>query len=771
MLDIDDKLSFLIDGIRIPATAHHEVVIGLLQNSPASTPTTKAERYLRALEQNNTPALSKTYAAVISHIFHSRSRSGIRSRAWNLYGHMRLVAHPTPSVEVFDAMIYGCSLDDRASPERALDLFTEMTELGIKPSYNTYLGLIRSCARDKDKASPFYHEALRLLKELLERGFQPEKDIFNCILEGARSRGDIGRAKWILANMLQISSRLPLLDPKENPLAPDYKIFNSLFLTAATYRPPNPRKKDIKLEEVQQGAAARSKEDGENLNAGREETKEDTSDAISGSASTGTSAEQAESAVEASSSTVEYFSASPPEDIAAQSAHDIYVQSETGLPNEDAYPPPQHPLYRPDIPLSPHQLLDDFKQIMGTLLEVHNYPTDILEAQPTSESSVQSDFKSGTNLTNTQDRHTTHYSEGLDEGTKEVLRNIPLNNIILNAYMTLLNAHGRSSLALTFFKKAFYELRIKHTHQSWEIIFESLDSSSRQRTKEERTHARASKASQTRELFALWEEWLKNVLINEERYQARSSGAGSSSNATSSSAPSATRTWFARHVETIYAHAIGVHARAEQVNEGMKILEEFRERFPPHKIVEAAEKQEITSGPGYLVQLSSFLYPETMDSYTMISSGERNLSERARNMTGGKKVRTSLPKSQLNNYNLFGLPPLLSYQMVYSLFHRLREEEDNRNYLVLKYLNEYRNALKKALIIRETLEKQSKIGKRKEVDIARKEIIGAPGRSAKSVKDGQPSISEVLSEPEKKERAANLLGLSSNPSKAEAAEL
>lgn len=686
---------------------------------------------------------------------------------------MRLVAHPTPTVEVFDAMIYGCSLDDRASPERALDLFTEMTESGIKPSYNTYLGLIRSCARDKDKESPFYHEALRLLKELLERGFQPEKDIFNCILEGARSRGDIGRAKWIVANMLQISSRLPLLDPKENPLAPDYKTFNSLFLTAATYRPPNPRKKDIKLEEIQGGTAARSEEDGVNVNAEHEQTKEDTSDAISSQASTSTSAEQAESDIEASSSTMEHSPSASPEDTAAQSAHDIYMQSETGLPNEDAYPPPQHPLYRPDIPLSPHQLLDDFKQIMGTLLEVHNYPTDILEVQPTSDSSIQADSNTaGTNLMNTQDRHTTHYSKGLDEGTIEVLRNIPLNNIILNAYMTLLNAHGRSSLALTFFKKAFYELRVKYTHQSWEIIFESLDSSSRQRTKEERTHARALKASQTRELFALWEEWLKNVLINEERYQARSNSESASSSS-SSSAPSATRTWFARHVEAIYAHAIGVHARAEQVDEGMKILEEFRERFPPHKIVEAAEKQEITSGPGYLVQLSSFLYPETMDSYTM-NAGDSNLSERARNMTGGKRIRTSLPKSQINNYNLFGLPPLLSYQMVYSLFHRLREEEDNRNYLVLKYLNEYRNALKKALMIRETLEKQSKIGKGKEVDIARKEIIGggAPGRSAKLVKDGrQPSsISEVLSEPEKKERVEDLLRLSSTLSKAKAAE-
>lgn len=364
---------------------------------------------------------------------------------------MRLVAHPTPSVEVFDAMIFGCSLDDRASPERALDLFTEMTtELNIKPSYQTYLGLIRSCARDKDKESPFYHEALRLLKELLERGFQPEKDIFNCILEGARSRGDIGRAKWIVANMLQIASRYP--NPRENPLAPDDKTLNSLFLTAATYRPPNPRKTEIRLAEEAEGEEDISPT---HLRAEKENDADLEATKVNEMDSAGAPEAQAKPDVDASSPTIDYTTQEAKDE---QSPHDIYMQSETGLPNEDAYPAPQHPLYRPDIPLSPHQLLEDFKRIMGTLLEVHNRPTDILDVQLTSpsttSSSVQADSEAGSrNIKKAQERYTTYYSEGLDEGTKEVLHNIPLNNLLLNAYMTLLISHGRSLLAFNFFKK------------------------------------------------------------------------------------------------------------------------------------------------------------------------------------------------------------------------------------------------------------------------------------------------------------------------------
>ncbi|KAK9897302.1 hypothetical protein P389DRAFT_209814 [Cystobasidium minutum MCA 4210] len=726
--------------VRIPPSAHHEVVVGLLENSPASTPTTRAERYLRALEQSHTPALSKTYAAVISHIFHSRSRSGIRSRAWNLYGHMRLVAHPIPSVEVFDAMIYGCSLDDRASPERALDLFTEMTELGVKPSYNTYLGLIRSCARDQDKNSPFYFEALRLLKELLERGFQPERDIFNCILEGARSRGDIGRAKWIVANMLQIASRYP--DPRENPLAPDSRTINSLFLTAATYRPPNPRKKDIRLSEtdvdtpqqddVSPGA---NKHENDKLHREEYETQESTTterDVRAGQATGQTSSSPDQTA----------------QDAPRQTPHDIYMASETGFESEQDFPPVLHPLYRPDIPHSPHQLLDDFKQIMGTLLEVHDKPTDILEAITTTTSSTtQADLEAGTNIQSRQ--HRTQYSGGLDEGTKEALRNVPINNVLLNAYMTLLNAHGRSSLALQFFKRAFPELRVRYTHQSWEIIFEALDSSSRQRTKEERVKARNSKASHSREVFELWEGWLKDVLINEERGRNARHGNNGRND---------TKTWFARHVETVYAHMMGVHARAEQVDEGVRILHEFKARFPPSAIVDAASKQEITSGPGYLVQLSSFLYPETMD-YS-INNG-RNTAEKAKDLMGGTRIRKALPKSEINNYNLFGLPPILSYQMVYSLFHRLKEEEDKRSEEVLSILREYKRALKKALEIREELEIKSKLGRGNEVDTARKEIIGLPhgkrGETNTLARSSTPSISEVLSEPERTQLASEAL--------------
>lgn len=729
----DLSASLMSDDIALPLTAHHEVVVGILRNTPPSVPTTKAERYLRALEVHNQPALSKTYAAVIKHIFELRRQTGIRARAWNLYGHMRLVAHPTPSVEVFDAMIYGCSLDDRVSPERALDLFAEMIELGVKPSYNTYLGLIRTCARDKNKESPFYYEALRLLKELLERGFKPERDIFNCILEGSRFRGDLTRAKWIISNMLQLASNSS--NPRNTPMTPDINVMQNLFLTAATYRPPNISKAAMKLLET----------DGEH----QEVEQQDETSGSSAQASPSSAAAAAEEEPFQAPSDLQEAEATTSSEYtfekrSGQQQDVLYGAIEDG--QELAYPPPQHPLYRPDIPQTTHQLLDDFKQIMGTLLEVHGLPTDVLETQPQHPTKTASNTDAGLDVSRYADRSAPRYSSGLDEGTQEALRNVPVNTVMCNAYLTLLTAHGRSNMALAFFKTGFPALHVRPSHQTWEIIYETLDSSSRQRDQSVRIQIRNEKASIARELFQEWEEWLMSLLRTKEETPA----------------------WFARHIETIYAHAMSIHARAQQVDEGLKILEEFHKRFPPKKIVEAIKKEGTeettikTKGPAYLVQLSSFLYPETMDTSFNVASS----AQLANQYTGGGKgkiktiLRNPLPKSEINTFNLWGLPPILSYQMIYPLFHRLREEEDDRINRVWKILARYRTALLDALKFKEDMERMGKSAKMERN--ARKGIIEQPSKHRVVQKSTLPRMSETLAMPETK-RTVTGVGESEEP--------
>jgi hypothetical protein len=184
--------------------------VSLLRTSPV-TPTTivQAERYLRSLEGASTPALPETYGLVLLTILqHRHLLPNPRERAWGLYGHVRLVAHPAASRDIFDAMIYACSLEGAIAPERALDLFVEMLSLGHAPGYATYHALIRTCARARDDT--FYAEALRLLRELLDRGFRPEKDIWDALLQGAKPRGDLARAKWIVGTMLRLSREEPL---------------------------------------------------------------------------------------------------------------------------------------------------------------------------------------------------------------------------------------------------------------------------------------------------------------------------------------------------------------------------------------------------------------------------------------------------------------------------------------------------------------------------------------------------------------------------------
>jgi pentatricopeptide repeat protein len=609
---------------------------------------------------------------------------------------MRLVAHPTPSTEVYDAMIYGCSLDDRVSPERALDLFNEMLEAGITPSYNTYLGLIRSCARDKTKGdSPFYFESLRLLKELLERGFQPERDIFNCILEGARSRGDLARAKWIVANMVQIASRQ--LNPSESPLSPDGKIIQNLFLTAATFKIHDGASNMIKKNLLQ---------DADTIPESVKVPDEDKQGIF-------LEADEAEEVKEDSPYVIE----------------DRGPASEAGNRGDaHSHIPALHPLFRLQVPTSNEQLLEDCKVILGSILEVHGLPSGILESKMsgTEESGVLGNHDSRQTMTTTSSEP--DYCDGLDDNVKAALLNVPIGNAVLNAYLTLLSSHDTSHSVYNFFRQGFSSLGVKYSYQSWEIMFGTLDAS----TKQKDQAVREWKCVVSDELFSEWQGWIEYILRNAKRPPA----------------------WMYRHIETVYARHMGVHARARQMDQAMDIIRDFVARFPPEHITPAVKSLSSmnSAGPDYLVKLSSALYPETMDTSF---GGEHSAEYSSSNKKNIAIPRKSMPKSGLNSFNYFGIPPMLNYQMVYSTFHRFREEEDSRAVEILRLLHEYRMALDEAREIRKEMEIVSyKRGERS----ARREIIGLPGD--KRMRFTVPKVSEALQEPtqeQEQERRADSL--------------
>jgi hypothetical protein len=101
-----------------------------------------------------------------------------------------------------------------SEPERALDLWTEMTvDREIQPSAGAYTAIILACARSGSKT--YIHEAFRLAKEMLDShrdasgtsAFKPDGKTFVALLEGAKRTGDLARTRWILAEMVRGHNR------------------------------------------------------------------------------------------------------------------------------------------------------------------------------------------------------------------------------------------------------------------------------------------------------------------------------------------------------------------------------------------------------------------------------------------------------------------------------------------------------------------------------------------------------------------------------------
>ena len=161
----------------------------------------------------------RTYTSLIS-ILTSVPSSLAKAQAWDLFSHMRYVAHPTPDAVLYSLMILACARTPPSGgtgdsePQRALDLFTEMTvDNVIPPTRDTYTAVILACARSGE--TKFVNEAFRLAKEMLDGhrdalgrpAFAPNNALFGALLQGAKRIKDLPRARWILAEMVQVIIR------------------------------------------------------------------------------------------------------------------------------------------------------------------------------------------------------------------------------------------------------------------------------------------------------------------------------------------------------------------------------------------------------------------------------------------------------------------------------------------------------------------------------------------------------------------------------------
>jgi len=197
----------------------HQHIKSYINSTPPDTIPLSALSLLHKYENMNLAPPIKTYTSLIS-ILTSVPSSLAIAQAWDLFSHMRYVAHPTPDAVLYGLMILACARTPPSGgtgdsePQRALDLFTEMTvDNGIPPTRDTYTAIILACARSGE--TKFVNEAFRLAKEMLDGhrdalgcpAFTPNNALFGALLQGAKRIRDLPRTRWILAEMVQVIIR------------------------------------------------------------------------------------------------------------------------------------------------------------------------------------------------------------------------------------------------------------------------------------------------------------------------------------------------------------------------------------------------------------------------------------------------------------------------------------------------------------------------------------------------------------------------------------
>ncbi|KAI0791018.1 hypothetical protein C8Q75DRAFT_876745 [Abortiporus biennis] len=235
---------------------HLHVKAHLLATLPDKPIPEDALSLLHDYEEKGLAPPQKTYAMLMAHLFHTKS-SLAHAHAWDMFSHMRYVAHPVPDAMLYTLMIQACakpSFTQGIEPERALDLFTEMTsEHGIQPTFEAYCAAILACCKSGRKE--YINEGFRLAKQMLDshrdaRGrskWEFEKldnRFFKSLLEGSKRIGDLARTRWILAEIINLVNNKQ--EGRSTPSAyPDDSIMGHVFHTYSTYHPPFKRSRTV----------------------------------------------------------------------------------------------------------------------------------------------------------------------------------------------------------------------------------------------------------------------------------------------------------------------------------------------------------------------------------------------------------------------------------------------------------------------------------------------------------------------------------------------
>ena len=246
---------FFIVASSAPPTEHQRdlhvkahIINASLSTDPTSSSTsqrfpTSALAVLHQYEASGDFAPIKSYTRVISALFNVQTRpssdprlgrAAAQAQAWDLFAHMRYIAHPVPDAHLYALMIRACGSFSRPEPERALDLWMEMLENGVKPTKGAYEAVIRVCGR----AGPeWLGEGMRLAREMSDQYSitgMSGRGLWCALLEGCKRAGDLEKARWILAEAVRGSGD----SARSEELMMDAELMTHMFHTYASYKTP-----------------------------------------------------------------------------------------------------------------------------------------------------------------------------------------------------------------------------------------------------------------------------------------------------------------------------------------------------------------------------------------------------------------------------------------------------------------------------------------------------------------------------------------------------
>jgi hypothetical protein len=231
-------------GFPVSGDSHGYLVLAHLSRSDLHS----AVATLHDIEDKDLYPSQSIYRSLLAPLVNSPV-SHQRATGWDLFAHMRLVAHGLPSKELYETMIAACGHKDHPEPERGLDLFKEMTsDNQLQPDVSSYNAAIYAACTNSVRNNAFYLEGFRLMRQMLDfyhlaapgseqrALYTPNRETFDSLLEGAKRAGDIARARWILTEMIRFSNHAGLENDGE-AIAPTSHTMANVFQTYSSAQP------------------------------------------------------------------------------------------------------------------------------------------------------------------------------------------------------------------------------------------------------------------------------------------------------------------------------------------------------------------------------------------------------------------------------------------------------------------------------------------------------------------------------------------------------